>query len=175
MASKRSDAKQNREHLLAVARALAKNGEVPSFNELAKKAEVGVGTVYRHFADQQALLAGMVEEQLEDFRALIEHAVENEDVTAALEALFRGAVELVVHRPLVAKVLAGSEDEFRSMEAKVEAVVARAKKAKVIRPDVGVSDFRRLVCGIELAARVGPQPRAAAQRYVEIVLAGIRP
>jgi len=174
MASKRSDAKQNREHLLAVARAMAKNGEVPSFNELAKKAEVGVGTVYRHFADQQALLAGLVEEQLEDFRALIEHAVANEDVTAAFEELFRAAVELVVHRPLVARVLAGSEDEFRAMETKVEAVVARAKKAKVIRPDVGVSDFRRLVCGIELAARVGPRPREAAQRYAEIVLAGIR-
>ncbi|WNG49106.1 hypothetical protein F0U60_37065 [Archangium minus] len=116
-----------------------------------------------------------MEEQLEAFRALIEHAAENEDVTAALEALFRGVVELVVHRPLVAKVLAGSEDEFRAMEAKVETVVARAKKAKVIRPDAGVSDFRRLVCGIELAARVGPQPRAAAQRYVEIVLADIRP
>jgi AcrR family transcriptional regulator len=174
MASKRSDAKQNREHLLAVARAMAKNGEVPSFNELAKKAEVGVGTVYRHFADQQALLAGLVEGQLEDFRALIEHAVANEDVTAAFEELFRGAVELVVHRPLVAKVLVESRDESRAMETKVEAVVERAKKAKVLRPDVGVSDFRRLVCGIELAARVGPRPREAAQRYAEIVLAGIR-
>ncbi|WNG14401.1 TetR/AcrR family transcriptional regulator [Cystobacter fuscus] len=175
MASKRSDAKQNRAHLLAVARAMAKDGEVPSFNELAKKAEVGVGTVYRHFADQQALLAGLVEEQLEDFRAFIEHAVANEDVTAAVEELFRAAVELVVHRPLVARVLAGSKDEFRAMEAKVEALVTRAKKAKVIRPDMEVGDFKRLVCGIELAARVGPQPREAAQRYVEIVLAGIRP
>lgn len=174
MASKRSDARQNQEHLLAVARAMAKKGEVPSFNELAKQAGVGVGTVYRHFADQQALLAGLVQEQLEEFRALIEHALAHEDATAALEELFRGAVELVVHQPLVAKVLAESQDEFSAMETKVEAVVARARKARVLRADVEVSDFKRLVCGIELAARVGPRSRDAAQRYVEIVLAGLR-
>lgn len=174
MASKRSDAKQNREHLIGIARSLAKKGEVPSFNVLAKTAKVGVGTVYRHFADQKALLSAMAEDDLFSFREELEAAASLEDPREALEAALKGAVHMVLARPSVATLLASSTKEFRALSAVIENVVTRAQRAKVLRKDLDVNDFRRLVCGIEYAARAGDKPFEAAERYLAVMLAGIR-
>lgn len=175
MAPERSDARQNREHLLAVARAMAREGEVPSFNALAREAGLGVGTVYRHFENELALVVALVAAELAAFRALTDEALANEDAGAALEQLLRGWVDLVMHQPLVARVLVESPNDFRALEKKAAAVVAYAKKQGVLRRDVTVGDFRRLVCGIEHAAAAGDKPREAAARYVQIVLSGLRP
>ncbi len=174
MIQQRADARQNREHLLAVARAMTKKNGVPSFNELAREAEVGVGTVYRHFADAQALLAGMAEDQLSGFKAIVDAASAHEDPLKGVESLFRAGVTLVMNHPEIAKLLSGSPADFKAMERQLERVVTRARKAKVIRSELTVSDFRRLVCGVEHAARSGEKPREAAERYVEFILAGIR-
>lgn len=174
MTQKRADARQNREHLLTVARAMTKKHGVPTFNELAREAEVGVGTVYRHFVDEQALLAGMAERHLSDFRAIIETAIEHDDAMKGIELLFRGGVALVMNHPAIAQLLSGSPDNLKAMEALLERVVTRARKAKVIRNEFTVRDFRRLVCGVEHAARSGDKPREAAERYVDFILAGIR-
>ena len=52
--------------------------------------------------------------------------------------------------------------------------MARARRKKLIRADVKAGDLRRLVCGLELAARSGEEPAASAARYADIVLAGLR-
>jgi AcrR family transcriptional regulator len=178
----RADAQKNRAHLLSVARAMMQKGDLaPSFNELAKKAGVGVGTVYRHFADHQALLAGLVEAQLTELEALLAEARANEDPAQALERLFRGAVTLELHSPVIAQLLASPAGASRqvtqrlgAIQAAAEAIVLRARKAKVIRADMQPGDLRRLVCGLELAARTGDHPAEAARRFVDIVLAGLR-
>ncbi|EYF01788.1 TetR/AcrR family transcriptional regulator [Chondromyces apiculatus] len=175
MATKRADARQNREHLLSVAREMARAGTVPSFNALAREAQLGVGTVYRHFEDEQALLVALVEDDLAAFRALIDDALQREDAGAALDLLLRRWVDLLTHQPLVAKILAASPADFRALEDKAATLVTRARKQKALRRDVTVSDLRRLVCGIEHAAAAGEKPREAAARYVDIVLAGLRP
>ena len=183
MASTRTDALKNREHLLGVARTMVREGEAtPSFNALAARAEVGVGTVYRHFADQHALLSALAEVQLAEFDALFAKAEAEEDAFEALSIVLRGAVELELDNPVAAEVLSAPKSKataqvkkrLQQLELASQAIVLRARKAKVIRGDVEAADFRRLACGIFLAAKSGEAPRQAAKRYVEIVLAGLR-
>jgi len=179
----RADARKNRAHILAVARRMSRDGDVaPSFNDLAKHAGIGVGTVYRHFADHRALLAGLVEDQIVQLEAVLARARAHGDPFEALAVLFRGALALELECPAIAKLLstpgAPSQElgqRLAALEHDAGYVVTRAQKAKVIRGDLKPGDFRRLVCGLELAVRAGDAPQEAAERYVAIVLDGLRP
>ena len=182
MTSKRTDAQKNRAHLLSVARRMVQGGvQELSFNELAKKAGVGVGTVYRHFENQRALLAGLVEAQLAQFKTLMAAAGAEKDPQSSLEALFRGVLALELESPVIAQMLSAPGHEPREVQAQVaaleataEEIVNRARRAKVIRADVKPGDFRRLICGLERAVRSGSDPDTSADRYVDIVLAGLK-
>jgi len=175
MQPKRADARQNRQHLIHVARGMTEDGKVPTFNALAREAGVGVGTVYRHFDDEQALATAMVADRLEAFRELVLEAEQTVDPWRALERLFEGSIALVMDEPVVAQVFASTPDVALAVQASADGIVKRARKAKVLRADFTTGDVRRLVCGIERAARTGDQPHEAAQRYLGIVLDGLRP
>lgn len=182
MASKRSDAQKNRAHLLLVARHMVEEGaDEPSFNELARRAGVGVGTVYRHFAGQRELLVALVEDQLAALQALMEQARETTDAWEGLEQLFRGALALELESPVIAQLLSSPRRESSEVQARVsaleasaEAIVNRARRAKVIRPGLKAGDFRRLICGLERAVRAGDEPETSARRYVDLLLAGLK-
>jgi AcrR family transcriptional regulator len=176
----RSDAAKNRAHLLVVARGMMKGSDrVPPFNDLAHEAGVGVGTVYRHFRDHGALLAGLVEAQLSDVEALTARVMAESEPVVALELLLRGAIALELDSPVLARVLASADGsaalaQLAALNAAGERVIARGKRTKVLRADVKPGDLRRLVCGIERAIRTGDEQAAAAERYVSFVLAGLR-
>lgn len=182
MARRRADAQKNRAHVLAVARAMMQEGEAtPSFNALAKRAGVGVGTVYRHFADHHGLLLGLVETQLAEIEALAVRTRAEKDPLVALDLLLRGAVALELDSPVLAQLLASPKRESQeiaqqlaALEAVGELVIARGRKAKLLRADIKRGDLRRLLCGLEMAIRTGDERVEAAGRYVDIVLAGMR-
>jgi AcrR family transcriptional regulator len=182
MIGKRSDARKNRAHLLSVARAMMQEGAItPSFNALAKRAGVGVGTVYRHFVDHQALLGGLAEEHLAELEALTARVRAENDPLVAIELLLRGTMALELKSPVIAQLLASPQSESRefmqqltALEAIGESILARGRKAKVVRSDIRAKDLHRLVCGLDLAVRSGDKPAEAAARYVDIVLAGLR-
>lgn len=182
MVAQRSDALKNRAHVLSVARAMIEAGDAkPSFNTLAQRAGVGVGTVYRHFPDHDALLAALVEAQFADLDALMAKAAAETDPLVAIELLLRGAVALELKSPIVAQMLASPQRESReladrlaALEAAGERILARGRKAKLFRSDLQAGDLQRLVCGIEIAIRSGDERKKAAARYVDIVLAGLR-
>lgn len=182
MVAQRSDALKNRAHVLTVARAMIEAGDAkPSFNTLAQRAGVGVGTVYRHFPDHDALLAALVEAQFADLDALIAKAAAAPDPLIAIELLLRGAVALELKSPIVAQMLASPQRESRqlagrlaALEAAGERILARGRKAKLFRADLKAGDLQRLVCGLEIAIRSGAEKKRAAERYVDIVLAGLR-
>lgn len=182
MVAQRSDALKNRAHVLSVARAMIEAGDAkPSFNLLAQRAGVGVGTVYRHFPDHHALLAALVEDQFADLDALMAKASAEADPLVAIALLLRGAVALELKSPIVAQMLASPQRESRelaerlaALEAIGERILARGRKAKLFRADLKAGDLQRLVCGIEIAIRSGDERKKAGARYVDIVLAGLR-
>lgn len=182
MAIRRADAAKNREHLLGIARDLHRTGNaVPALNELAKRAGLGVGTAYRHFPDQAALVAALAERQLERIEDLVGEVEVLRDPFEAVSVLFRKVVHLELEDRAIAQLMtlpAGAPAAVRArleaLERRCDGVVNRARKAGVLRGGLQASDFRRLVCGLEWAARAGDAPRRAADRYVSLVLEGLR-
>ncbi len=107
----RSDARRNRERLLAAAMsAFTEQGaDDASLEEIARRAGVGIGTLYRHFPTRQSLLESVYRDQVE---ALCERAVslQGEAPAAALVSWLRALVAFsVTKRNLVAGLLAGAE------------------------------------------------------------------
>ncbi len=83
----RADAQKNYEHLLAVARVVvAEQGADASLRDIARRAGVGLGTLYRHFPTREALLEAMLRTS---FDALTEHAAQLEASSEAEDALVR--------------------------------------------------------------------------------------
>lgn len=175
----RTDAARNRDHLLATAQAMVAAGEEPTLNELARRAGVGVATVYRHFADVTALMAAVMEAQLAQLGAVLDRAAAEEDPAAGLRALFVDVLALEMEHPMIARLVhephPAVAEHFAKLQAAAGALVRRAKRERALRAGVTAEDVCRLLLGVHAAASSGPDPAAAARKYADIVLAGLRP
>ncbi|MEV6899163.1 TetR/AcrR family transcriptional regulator [Amycolatopsis sp. NPDC051372] len=177
----RADAVRTRKALVAAAaEVFARSGADATVAEIAARAGIGKGTVFRHFPTKDDLLAAIVGDAVDELVAKAEHLVGHEDalrefmqLTAALlagnrvlfDALDRVGAD---HRPQV-------RAQVDRLAAVAERVVAPARDAGVIRADVRGLDVVQLTCGAHHAAA----PLAAVepdvgQRYVDFVFAGLR-
>jgi AcrR family transcriptional regulator len=180
----RADAARNRERVLAAAHEAVAGGDLAlPLNEIARRAGVGVGTVYRHFPDRRALLEALVAEQLDRLLERARRAAALPDPGEGVAELVRGGVELEMGQPGFAEVLAPTADAGPATAAKkaelagiAEGLLERARAAGSIRPDLEPGDVQRLVCGAGYAARLGRgDPGERARRYTELLIAGMRP
>jgi AcrR family transcriptional regulator len=179
----RADSARVRAQTLAAARARIAAGDLElPMNAIAKEAGVGVGTVYRHFPSRRSLLEGLATESFTELVAEARAAAENPDIATGLANLLRAALRRQLTDASLAAVLSepgfecvDTQNLSRELGAASLRVLDRAREAGVVRPDVTPDDFRRLTCGIQHAARSGGDPEAAADRYLDIVLKGLRP
>src|SRR5689334_18297362 len=89
----RSDALRNRAKLVASARELfAKNGVDVPVEEITQHAELGMGTLYRHFPTKDALIDAVLEEAFAEILALAERAAAADDAWEGLSAFFESAL-----------------------------------------------------------------------------------
>lgn len=166
--SPRADATRNRDALLSAAAELtAKNNEAPSLAELASSAGLGVGTVYRHFPTREALSDALAEGQLKALRDAARHALDADD---ALESFLRVAIEKLASDSNLAAAFTRADDQRELLEVFAQ-LVDRAREAGMVRADLTALDIHRLVCGIQLALRLGGDPRT----YTDVLLAGLKP
>ncbi|MER7468683.1 TetR/AcrR family transcriptional regulator [Streptomyces sp. NPDC097981] len=181
----RKDAARNWDRIVAVARALVDQGAPLQLNDVARRADLGVGTVYRHFATPEALLETVATPGLEALAAHGEQALGDTDAWRALEGFLLRVVEAQVTDASVAPVAAAATDTLpRTTELKASlwsagsALLDRALTAGVIRPDVASVDLVPLMCGIAHAAAVRggtPADRVeTARRYLATLLAGMQ-
>jgi AcrR family transcriptional regulator len=183
----RADARRNRQRLIEAAlAAFTEHGaDDASLDEIARRAGVGIGTLYRHFPTRQALLEAVYRSQVE---ALCARAEEYSGEVAGPpgEALRRWLEALVAFastkRNLTISMmssLGGKNSEVvSSCSAMVrEAVVpllARAQQAGEIRADVDVTDLLKLSHAISVACEY-PSPHSdQAQRLLTVMLDGLR-
>jgi len=178
----RSDAERNRSRILHVARKAVAAGEVaPAWNELARRAGVGVGTVYRAFADLPALFEALAEASFRELERAAHAALAEPDPARGLDQLIDAIVVIVLADPSVCIVLSSVVTSHRGaaalaqIVAPVTALLANARRAGALRADIELDDLRRLVCGLEHAVRVGGDREASAGRYAAILRAGLRP
>jgi hypothetical protein len=84
---------------------------------------------------------------------------------------------LEMEHPMVARLVhaspAGIAHHLAKLEAAAGALVRRAKRAHVLRAGVSADDVCRLLLGVHAASRAAPDPRTAARKYADIVLAGL--
>lgn len=175
----RSDARDNREQILAVARlAFAAEGLDVPIREVARRAGVGVATVYRHFPTKEALLGEAFAERLalcstivaeglaqhdpwHGFRLVVEKVME-------LHALDRGFARAFTSRLPEASGFAAERDRALGMLLEL---VRRAREAGALRPDFVLEDISLALMANEGIRAESTEMRvAASRRFAALIL-----
>ena len=175
MPALRRDAARNRERILTAARALQEAGETPQLNAVARRAEVGVGTVYRHFPTPEALAEGLVADR---FAALAEAAADaalDPDALQALRTFLAEALRAYADDPAFAAATVATApvlDETRVLRADLHRAFADLvdRAAPLLRPGLDATDVLILVCGLAYSVRLRP---AKAVDYLDALLSGV--
>jgi AcrR family transcriptional regulator len=178
----RADAQRNRERILAAARdAFAEQGSEARMEEIAGRAGVGVGTVYRHFATKEALMAELLADKWRLMATQAREALDSMDDPweAFAGALRRNAqtmsedagVRSAIVRSDSPEVWEGSADAHAELLAATGELIDRGQAAGVIRRDVSVDDIPILMCGVCATMDPhGPDLRTDWRRHLELVL-----
>jgi AcrR family transcriptional regulator len=181
----RADARRNYERLLSAAvGAFTEHGaDDVSLEEIARRAGVGIGTLYRHFPTRQALLEAVYRDQVEALRARADELLATDPPGEALAEWLRAlsAFSSTKHT-LTSSLLAtlGKESDLLSVCSKVigeaaDALLIRAKQAGIVRQDADARDMIRLVHAVNIATQRAPSDPGQADRLLGIVLDGLRP
>lgn len=179
----RADAERNRQRILAAAgEVFAERGLDATMDEVAERAGVGVGTVYRRFPSRDALVVALFEERLDQYVRLAEDCLADPDPAAGLftylerslaaQAADRGLKELLHRQVHEGGRVQGIRE--RVLPA-LEQLVERARAAGVLRADVGTGDLPMISVMVGTVADVG---HAVApdlwRRYLAILIDGLR-
>jgi AcrR family transcriptional regulator len=178
----RSDARRNRERLLDVARAaFAADGLSVPLDEIARRARVGPGTLYRHFPAKEDLFEAVLQDRL---RLLADEAGalrDAEDPGAALLGFIdRLIAEAALKRDLVdALASAGTElspglaETGARIRGGIQDLLVRAQASGAIRDDIGVEDLMTIIAGMMFALRRPPGEAADPRRAVAVLRDGL--
>ncbi|MEU9591929.1 TetR/AcrR family transcriptional regulator [Streptomyces sp. NPDC048219] len=176
----RADARRNRERLLAVAvEAFAEHGQGASLDDIAKRAGVGVGTLYRHFPTRQALLEAAYLERIEAIAARADVIAAGRPAGEALVAwLDELAVGMLRVRGLKAlldtAVTRGGPACGDCVRRAAARLVRAAQEAGALRRDVEPIEVLRLVHGLVTAAEsAGEVDGTAVRRYLSLLMEGL--
>ena len=179
----RADAQRNREHVLGVAESVfAAEGLAVPIDEIARRAGLGVGTLYRHFPTKEALFAAIVVARIariaEDVHGLADAPNPGEALFSVLERLVE---EGIAKRDFMEALSAGGieiddgvADAKRAFRSAFGKLLKRAQRDGAVRADVGVGDVLALVTGAHVAVRNAGDARARA-RLSSILFDGLRP
>jgi AcrR family transcriptional regulator len=176
---RRADARDNRERLIAAARAAFASAEHPSLEAIAKAAGVGIGTLYRHFPQREALVEAVYREQVADLRTGAEALLAVKPPAQALRAwmdLFadwadakRGMVRTLAAMRSDATLDVGASR--REIETTIGLILDAGAAAGDLRADADPADLRSLLSGILATAA----DRAQAGRLFDFALDALRP
>ena len=176
---RRADAARNRARILAAASELfAQRGLDASMPELAERAGVGVGTVYRAFPDKDHVLSAVMAERFRWFAGEIEAAIQTEDPWTAFTAVvWKGAAlhakDRAFHQglPRALDIPEVSEARGRTLDA-LQRLIERAQAAHALRPDVVAEDIPMLLAGVGLTRSAGPD--VSWERHLALIIDGLR-
>nr|WP_090275227.1 TetR/AcrR family transcriptional regulator [Mycolicibacterium komanii]CRL68184.1 TetR family transcriptional regulator [Mycolicibacterium komanii] len=179
----RKDAERNRQRVLAAARELfAQRGLEATLNDVAKHANLGVGTVYRRFPCKEQLVVAVFEDAIDEVVCLAERALQQEDSWSAFVSFVEQLCELTASdrglREMVfstAYDLSGVERVRLRLTPPISELVERAREDGYIRPDIESTDMPilSLLAGT-VSEWAGPVEPDLWRRYITIMLDGIR-
>lgn len=176
----RADARRSRARLLAAATAaFAEHGADAPLDDIARRAGVGIGTLYRHFPTRLDLQAAVYRSQVQSVCDKVDELLVSANPQQALAGWVRALGAYLVTKRGLANALIGAvgkDSELMNgcMVAMREAaarLVKNAHDAGVLRPDVSERDLLRLVHGIAVATEQSPQD---TDRLLALMLDGLR-
>ena len=174
----RADARRNYEKLVSAAReAFAEDGTSASLEDIARRAHVGIGTLYRHFPTRQHLLEAVY---LDEVEAICRSAADLADLEPwdALVTWLRQFVGFAATKRALAQEMLGTigsdAEVFRTCRVAISSagdeLLGRAQAAGAVRADASFIDIARLLGGI---ASIDSEPEQI-ERILDIVIAGLR-
>ncbi len=175
----RADVARNNRKIFEKAREAVAAGEVElKLNELARRAGVGVGTVYRLFPTPRAMLEAVVEEAVTGLGQLAIEAEGKPDPRLALHDFLRGALTTALDQPGLFMVLISVDDERESLrEAKGALVTATSRLLGRVHPQPPLTgeNLLKLLCGLIHAVSEHPadQRPAATEAYLTLLQNGL--
>jgi AcrR family transcriptional regulator len=176
----RSDARRNRKQLLeAATKLILEIGGEPSRAAVAKAAGVGIGTLYRHFPDQQDLLRGVALDVLDRTIAAGEAALDEADGEAALRRYLHGAIDIGLGAVNILHPLLDNVDwpEQRTAAQNIlDRLVDAAYRDQAIAADITATDIALATIRFCRPLAIGLDPaeeRATAHRQLDSYLDGL--
>ncbi|MGX6606844.1 TetR/AcrR family transcriptional regulator [Micromonosporaceae bacterium Da 78-11] len=171
----RADARRNFDALLAAARdAFAQNGTDASLEDIARRAGVGIGTLYRNFPTRQDLFESVYVEEINQL-AQVAETVADLPPWDGLTTWLRRFVDYVATKRALSEALNRDSEMIRAcrttMYAAGEPLLARAQESGDVRADASFDDVLRLVIGITSAGFVDDVQR---ERVLTFALDGLR-
>ena len=177
----RADSLRNREQLLAAAKAaFTEGGAEVALEAIARRAGVGIGTLYRHFPTREALLAAVYRREVEQLSASVAPLLAAHPPADALRAWLNLLVDYMATKRVVAPALSASPGEGQAAYAAAGPAIfgalgellAAAIAGGEVRADVTAEDLRRIVIGMTVGYEE-PGWAASARRVIDLMMAGL--
>lgn len=178
----RADARRNREKLIEIAaQAFSEQGASASLEDIARRAGVGIGTLYRHFPTREHLVESVYRRELE-LLATAAHAfmAEEEPEMAVEKWMYRFVDYMATKRGMAnsLKLLFTSNSALFSEGSKIlhsafEELLAHAREAQAVKGDIDAADVLNALFGV-YSVPEGPDWRPRAHRIVRLIMDGLR-
>ncbi len=177
----RADARRNMEALLHAAMAVfATSGVDAPVREIAEKARVGVGTVYRHFPQRSDLIKAIVRQEVDAGVGTAAALAAEREPFEALSAWMQGLVDFAMKKRGLASALHSGDKAYEALPAYLEGrwgpalqgLLDAASAAGAVRPDVEAGEL--LLAGLRLAMPAGDGEIGQARRMVALLVDGLR-
>jgi AcrR family transcriptional regulator len=179
----RADARKNRDRILTAAECVfATEGVAVGMDEIARRAGVGVGTLYRHFPTKEALFEAIVLLRIGDLVRVAIRLQTSDDPVDALFAFLKAFSSEVAKKRDLSDALASAgvdikakaADFVKELEAAVGVLLRRAQDAGAVREDVSAKELFALAVGTCVAAEHTGLGPASTGRMLTVVLDGLR-
>jgi AcrR family transcriptional regulator len=178
----RADSARNRQLLIDAAKAaFADIGLTVSLEEIARRAGVGIGTLYRHFPSREAVLEAVYRREVEQLAEAVPQLLKSSPPAEALHKWMHLFVDYIATKRMIAPSLAAVAGETSALRANstelisraMATLVKRAAESGAVRKDIAPSDLLRAMVGVSYG---NPDEawEASARRLIDLLMDGLR-
>ena len=182
MRKPRADSARNRQLLIDTAKAaFADVGLDVSLEEIARRAGVGIGTLYRHFPNREAVVEAVYRREVEQLADAVPKLLETSPPAEALHRWMHLFVDYIATKRLIAPSLGAAKGETSALRANsaelireaITTLVKRAAESGQVRKDIAPSDLLRAMIGVSYG---NPDEawKASARRVIDLLMDGLR-
>jgi AcrR family transcriptional regulator len=173
----RADARRNRERVLTAAKVVfGEHGREAQMDDVARRAGVGVGTVYRHFPTKEALVDAVVREGFEEIAGFAREALDSEHAWDGFERLiWRSAERNAADRGFCEAIAMTDRRDLAGecgLDRLTQELLDRAKAQGTVRADASAGDVSLMMCALGAVMRLDESE--AWRRYLTLMLDGLR-